>query len=122
MINPLAETKICVYVVPPKLNGAIVWALPPALPDPLVPARRFELPAPADPRLEHLSGLDASAGWILALQLDAAWVQDAAASGPRRRLELPPAADGKLRRPTGVLMGSVAVVLSEGRLGVFALE
>lgn len=105
----------------PVADGATVWALGPELPEPLVPVRRFELPAPVEPGQEHLSGLDVSASWILA-QSDAPWVLDAAASGPRRRLELPPAAHGKRPRPTGVLMGSVAVILLEDQLGVFALE
>lgn len=40
-----------------------------------------------------------------------------------RRLELPAPAHGKRRpRPTGVLMGSVAVILLEDQLGAFALE
>ncbi|MDC0721349.1 hypothetical protein [Nannocystis bainbridge] len=106
----------------PTPDGAVVWALPAALPDPLVPARRLELPAPADPKHEHLSDGDVSPDWVLALQLDAAWVRDAAAAGPLRRLDLPPAKDGKLRRPAGALMGSVAVLLVDGRLGSFALE
>lgn len=106
----------------PVADGALVWAVHSAVPDPLVPVRRFELPAPAETKHEHLSELDVSAGWILALRHDAAWVLGASGSGPTRRLELPPAGNGKPPRPTGVLMGSVAVILLAGRIGVFALE
>jgi hypothetical protein len=106
----------------PVADGALVWAVHSAMPDPLVPVRRFELPAPAETKHEHLSELDASGRWILALRSDAAWVLDASGSGPTRRLELPPAGEGKPPRPTGVLMGSAAVILLAGRIGVFALE
>lgn len=118
-INVLAFAGSLLYVGfrRPIADGAIVWALRPDL----SLARRFELPGPDDPRLEHLSDLDVSADWVLVLQLDAAWVLDAAGSGPARRLELPSADDGKLRRPTGVLMGSVAAVIVGDRLGTFEL-
>ena len=103
----------------PVPDGALVWAVAPALPDPLVPTRRLEFPAPADPKQEHLSDCDVSPDRVLVLQLDAAWIRDAA--GPPRRLDLPPADDGKLRRPAGALMGSVAVLLVGDRLGTFSL-
>lgn len=122
-INTLAfgGSELYVGFRRPVADGATVWALRPDLPQPLVPVRRFVVPAPDDPKLEHLSELDVSADWVLVLQLDAAWVFDAAGSGPARNLELPVVGDGKLRRPMGVLMGSVAVVILEDRLGAFDL-
>lgn len=117
-----AGAELFIGFTRPGADGAIVWALAPALPDPLAPARRLEFPAPTDPQLEHLSDLDVSADWVLVLQPDAAWVRDIGAAGPPRRLELPPADDDKPRRPSGVLMGSFSVLLVDGRLGTFALE
>ncbi len=66
-----------------------------------------------------LSALDANARWVLMLQLDAAWVSSRADPTALRRLRLPAAAAGRLRRPAGVLKGSVAVVRVGDRLGAF---
>ncbi|MFZ6185222.1 hypothetical protein [Nannocystis pusilla] len=117
-----AGAELFVGFTRPGADGAIVWALAPTLPDPLAPARRLEFPAPADPKHEHLSDFDVSADWVLILQPDAVWVRDRGAAGPPRRLDLLPAGDGKPRRPAGVLMGTFAVLLVDGRLGTFALE
>ncbi|MFV8756148.1 hypothetical protein ACNOYE_36830 [Nannocystaceae bacterium ST9] len=103
-----------------SVEGALVWALDPALRQPLVPLRRF--PASGEPALDQLVDLDVSADRLLLVQLDAAWVLDTRGRSPARALELPPARDGKPRRPQGLLMGSRAVLRVDDQLGVFDLE
>ncbi len=86
----------------------------------LQPTRRLEVQAPHDARLHHVASLDASPDGLLVLQVDAAWFASTSAAAPLRQLALP-RGDRALRYPTGVLVGSQAVVLVGDRFGTFTL-
>jgi hypothetical protein len=68
----------------PDPTGAVIWAA--SLPQigSLEPTRRFSFPAPHDPKLRHIDGLDASADWLLVRQPGAAWVAATSGATPHR--------------------------------------
>jgi len=105
----------------PDPVGAVIWAVSLPQTGRLAPVRRFSVPAPDNAAFTHVAGLDASADWLLVLQLDAAWVASTSGTTPLRRLELPASRAG-LRRPTGVVVGSQAVVIVGDMFGTFALD
>lgn len=106
----------------PLDSGEVAWVLntPPSWP--LTPTRRISVPAPSEGRYGHLASVRANERWIVLMSIDSAWATSVASDSGLRELAIERSATTRHPRPTAVVVGDLAVLLVNGRIGTFALE
>ena len=106
----------------PLDSGEVAWVLntPPSWP--LTPTRRISVPPPADGPYGHLATVRANERWIVLTSIDSAWATSAAIESGLQELVLERSAATRHLRPSAVVVGDLAVLLVDGRIGTFALQ
>jgi hypothetical protein len=125
-VNALAYADKDLYIgfaQPNPEDSSVLWVASLGVSGRREVNRRIRVPAPIDPHRDHLVSLDVSDDWVLVVGPDEVWaLRRSDPEGDPCPLELPARVDDRLRHPRARLLGHEAVVLVDGKLGVFGLE